>query len=644
MAPRLLAIEGPKKGSTFPLSDVHTTIGRDAGSNILLADQSVSRRHCVIEHSAGEFVIRDAGSFNGIRVNKVPVKERRLHHGDHLVIGDSVFRFLDDDDEPSSGFHSVQLEEEQRVSKETVRLRTEDTVFAQPERLLAHPPSERLSRDLNVLLKISTTIASLRKIDNLVRELFEMIFEAVPAESGAVLLCGERLPVDLENLPMVFGWDRSAGFDRPVQVSTTIVRQVLGEGVAILSNDVFEGAEFDEVKSLVSFKIRSLLAVPIAVRKKVLGAIYLATSDASAYFDQGHLELVTAISSVAAVALENVRYLEWLERENQRLVEEINIDHNMVGDSARMREVYQFISRVAPTESTVLIRGESGTGKELAARAIHLNSTRRNMPFVAINCATLQENLLESELFGHEKGAFTTAVAQKKGKLEIGEGGTIFLDEIGEMSPLLQAKMLRVLQEREFERVGGTHPIKANIRLIAATNRDLEAMIRQNSFRSDLYFRLNVVSFEMPPLRERRDDIPELAKYFYHKAAKNCGRKIEGITPEAGDFLKAYDWPGNVRELENALERAVVLGSTEFIRPEDLPEAIHEGAHGREAAADSRGVHYHDAVTQFKKKLVLDAIEDADGNVSEAARLLGIHGNNLHRLIRNLNIRDAIKK
>ncbi len=345
------------------------------------------------------------------------------------------------------------------------------------------------------------------------------------------------------------------------------MRQVLAEGVAILSNDVFEGAEFDEVKSLVSFKIRSLLAVPIAVRKKVLGAIYLATSDASAYFDQGHLELVTAISSVAAVALENVRYLEWLERENQRLVEEINIDHNMVGDSARMREVYQFISRVAPTESTVLIRGESGTGKELAARAIHLNSTRRNMPFVAINCATLQENLLESELFGHEKGAFTTAVAQKKGKLEIGEGGTIFLDEIGEMSPLLQAKMLRVLQEREFERVGGTHPIKANIRLIAATNRDLESMIRQNSFRSDLYFRLNVVSFEMPPLRERRDDIAELAKYFYNKAAKNCGRKIEGITPEAGDFLKAYDWPGNVRELENAIERAVVLGSTEFIRP-----------------------------------------------------------------------------
>ncbi len=188
MAPRLLAIEGPKKGNTFPLSDVHTTIGRDAGSKILLADQSVSRRHCVIEHSAGEFVIRDAGSFNGIRVNKVPVKERSLHHGDHIVIGDSVFLFLDDDDEPSSGFHAVQLEEEKRVSKETVRLRTEDTLFAQPEKLLAHPPSERLSRDLNVLLKISTTIGSLRKIDNLVRELFEMIFEAVPAESGAILL------------------------------------------------------------------------------------------------------------------------------------------------------------------------------------------------------------------------------------------------------------------------------------------------------------------------------------------------------------------------------------------------------------------------------------------------------------------------
>lgn len=640
MEPRLVAIEGPKKGSVFVLTDDSTTIGRESVSQIHLTEQSVSRRHCVIEKTEDGYVIRDVGSFNGFRINRVPVKERQLRHGDQIGIGDSVLIYQDQEDSVQS-FHPVQLDEEKEV-KHSVRIKREDTLFLKPEKLMAQPPSERLSRDLNVLLKISTTISSLRRVENLVRELFAMIFEAVPAENGAIFLGSDKAGADLDDFTSVFGWDRTQGADRPVKVSKTILRQVRRDSVAILSNDVLGGAAFDEVQSLFTYKIRSLLAVPIAAHEKLQGIIYLSTSDPAARFDQGHLELVTAIAGMAAIALENARYVEWLESENLRLVEEINIAHNMVGDSPKMREIYQFISRVAPAESTVLIRGESGTGKELAARALHMNSSRSSKPFVAINCATLQENLLESELFGHERGAFSGAVTQKKGKLEVGEGGTLFLDEIGEMSPLLQAKMLRVLQEREFERLGGTQTIKANIRLIAATNRDLESMIKQNSFRQDLYFRLNVVSFEMPPLRERREDIPELARYFCELVASKSGRKIEGITPEAGDLLMGYDWPGNVRELENAIERAVVLGSTEFVRPEDLPEAIHEGARSWDRV--QRGVHYHDAVTEFKKQLVLDALNEADGNITEAARLLGIHGNNLHRLIRNLNLRNEIKK
>jgi Nif-specific regulatory protein len=307
-----------------------------------------------------------------------------------------------------------------------------------------------------------------------------------------------------------------------------------------------------------------------------------------------------------------------------------------------MREVYQLIARVAPTASTVLIRGESGTGKELAARAVHANSPRASKPFVAINCAALTETLLESELFGHEKGAFTGALAQKKGKLEVADGGTLFLDEVGEMSATLQAKLLRVLQEREFERVGGTRTLKADVRVVAATNRNLEESIRDGSFRQDLYYRLNVVSFEMPPLRERREDIPLLASYFVAKYSERFNRRVSGISTEARACLSNYDWPGNVRELENAVERAVVLGSTERILPEDLPETILEI---EQPAGASPGVtKYHEAVKEAKKQLILKAIDAASGNLTEAAKLLGVHPNYLHRLIRNLNLRPALKK
>jgi Nif-specific regulatory protein len=319
---------------------------------------------------------------------------------------------------------------------------------------------------------------------------------------------------------------------------------------------------------------------------------------------------------------------------------DVNIEHNMVGESGSMQRIYHFISKVAPTDSTVLVTGESGTGKELAARAIHRNSGRANKPFVAVNCAALNESLLESELFGHEKGAFTGALAQKKGRLEIADAGTLFLDEIGDLSPALQVKLLRVLQEREFERVGGTQTLKVDIRLIAATNRNLEEAIEAGEFRQDLYYRLNVVSFEMPALRERREDIPLLASYFAEKYSVKCNRKLLGLSPEARARLNAYDWPGNVRELENAIERAVVLGTTELILPEDLPEALLEN----EATPAAATTSYHDAVAQTKKKIILNAMEKSKGSYTEAAKLLGVHPNYLHRLIRNLNLKEQIKQ
>jgi Nif-specific regulatory protein len=351
------------------------------------------------------------------------------------------------------------------------------------------------------------------------------------------------------------------------------------------------------------------------------------------------LQLVTAIAGITAVAIENARQFEWLESENQRLLADVNIEHNMIGESEAMQRVYHFISKVAPTDSTVLIGGDSGTGKELAARALHRNSKRSQKPFIAVNCAALTETLLESELFGHERGAFTGATAQKKGRLEIADAGTIFLDEIGELSLPLQVKLLRVLQEREFERVGGTKSIKIDIRLITATNKNLEEAIESGEFRQDLFYRLNVVSFEMPALRDRRSDIALLASYFANKYSAKCNRKVRGISAAARECLTDYDWPGNVRELENAIERAVVLGTSDLILPEDLPEALLETA----KPADKSNTSYHDAVTQTKKQIILKALEQAKGNYTTAAKLLGVHPNYLHRLIKNLNLKGQAR-
>ncbi len=643
--PRLIVVAGPIKGSEIRVGESGLTIGREAANDVCLPDLSVSRRHCSIEVNEGQLVLRDLESFNGCFVNGIPITERQLENNDRVVIGETHFLVVSDEmDEPSS-FSAVELDEAITHTQETVQLRQEDIQYYRSEKVLSDlPSSARLARDLNALFRISTAMSAIRSLDGLVRELFEQILAVVPAESGAILLARDQVADEQFELDRSFGWDRKTGAGRPVQISRTVVRKVLHEGVSILSNEAPEKTPFDALASLTALQTRSLLAVPVVIGERREGVIYLSTSDPASCFDEGHLRLVAAIAGIAAVAIENVRHLDWLESENRRLVEEINITHSMVGESPRLREVCQLIARVAPSDSTVLVYGESGTGKELAARAIHLNSLRAARPFVAINCGALNEGLLESELFGYEKGAFSGANIQKKGRLEVADGGTVFLDELGEMPPPLQVKLLRVLQEREFERVGGTKTIKTDIRLIGATNRDLEALIREGKFRKDLYFRLNVVTLNMPPLRERREDIPLLAKYFMSKYADKCNRAVKGITSEAGKCLLDYDWPGNVRELENVIERAVVLGTSDRIRPEDLPEAILDSIHDTEISTGAAGTRFHEVVKEAKKRTILDAIDKAQGSVTDAAKLLGVHPNYLHRLLRNLNLRADLKK
>jgi transcriptional regulator with GAF, ATPase, and Fis domain len=625
--PKLLALSGPLGKSEFRLF-APLSIGRDASNSICVEDPAMSPLHCHIARQDERFLLTDLDSASGTFVNGIPVKQRLLAPGDQIAIGSSLFLFQMD---ASAGgpTNPVRFDDSSSASSVEKELRHDEVVYLHPESLAALPQSARLDRALSTLLKISKAIGTIRDVESLQWQLLGMIFDVIPAERGAILLVDDKTM----EISSSVAWDRVSGPDHPVNVSRSLVHRVIKDGVAILDN------ECSDLESHTP-SAHSVLCVPLSVACRASGIVYLDSTICDAAFTQDDLQLLAAIAGLAAIAIENACLFERLGNENQRLRAEISLQHDMVGQSPRMRQVYQFIEKVAPSDSTVLIYGESGTGKELAARAIHKNSLRKDQPFVALNCAALTETLLESELFGHEKGSFTSAICQKKGLLEVAEGGSVFLDEVGELSVTLQAKLLRVLQEREFVRVGGTRPIKLNARFLAATNKDLQKSVGEGSFRADLFHRLNVISFALPPLREHPQDIPLLSEYFVARYAKRCNRDVQGISAEARICLAQYDWPGNIRELENAMERAVVVGSSPFILPEDLPETLLETS----PISAASGTRYHDAVRNLKKQLILSAFEQSDGSITETAKLLGLNSNYLHRLIRNLDLRLAMKK
>jgi transcriptional regulator with GAF, ATPase, and Fis domain len=632
--PRLFAVSGPIRDTVFILPKQEVPVGRDPSNLLSISDPALSRRHCAIHLEGEHYAIRDLESRNGTFVNGTAVQKQRLQHGDQISVGDSVFVFLLKDETEKSSSQAVEFEDGDAFATE--QLHPQDVFYLHPERVVRELPGHsRLAQNLNVLLKIGRLVHTIRDLGQLQDQILTQAFAVVPAERGAILLEQN----DFQRFDCVFARHRVAGTEQPVRVSRTITRQVLQQGIAVLAADVPGSGSLSGVESLVVSNIRSLLCVPLTVFKKVTGCVYLDTTNAADRFDKDHLQLLAAIAGIAAVALDNARRLQWLEQENVRLNTESNLEHSMVGESARMKEVYQFLSRVAPASSTVLIEGESGTGKELAARAIHRSGPRSNKPFVAINCGAIPEGLVESELFGHEKGAFTGASMQKKGRLELAAGGVVFLDEIGELSPAMQVKLLRVIQEREFERLGGTRLLPLDVRFIAASNKNMEQEVKTGAFRKDLYYRLNVVSLTMPSLRERREDIPSLVEYFVAKYSSRNSVQPKKISPEALACLVNYDWPGNVRELENAIERALVLGSSEIVRPEDLPESILE----KDPPAGVIAGRYHHGVKEHKKELIVSAVQEARGNYAEAARILGVHPNYLHRLIKNLELKEGLR-
>lgn len=497
-------------------------------------------------------------------------------------------------------------------------------------------------RELEVLYKISQVLATTRHQRAMFTSVLDVLHNELGMTHGTVALL---LP-DGKELIIEIGHDISERRRRAVRyrMGEGIIGRVVQTGKPAVIPKVSEEPLFlDRLykrRKLTSDEI-SFLCVPIALGKEVVGALSAdRIFDAATPLDEG-VRLLSIVASMIANDVKARRLAasqqQALEAENIRLRSELEDrfrPENIIGNSGAMREVYRAIHQVSTSDTTVLIRGDSGTGKELVAHAIHYSSQRAKGPFIKVNCAALSEGLLDSELFGHEKGAFTGAIQSRKGRIEEADGGTLFLDEIGDFSPATQVKLLRVLQEREFERVGSNRTQKSNVRILVATNRDLEKAVADGTFRHDLYYRINVFPIFLPPLRERKDDILLLADFFVERYAQRMGKDVRRVSTPAINMMFAYHWPGNVRELENCIERAVLLSTDGVIHGHHLPPTLQTSE-----ASDTIGEgSLEERVNLFERDIIIDALKRTNGNMSAAAKELGTTARILRYKVRHIGI------
>jgi transcriptional regulator with GAF, ATPase, and Fis domain len=630
MRPRIVSVSGTTSAE-LGAGGAELTIGRDAANTVQVKDPAVSSRHCVIVSHDGRFILLDRNSRNGTFVNGKPETRTLLKHGDEIRVGYERFYFLVEEDTNTPSAVAIEdKQDDEPHSSNTVQLDPLNSAFLRAQVAAEDVQTvRRRAKDMSVLLKLNVEIHNIADSESLQKSLLQRIFEIIPAEDGVILL-GNSVNRLLPGARLL----RDKG--GTLYLPRTILQQVLSSGCAVLRNDLPEAGDVSD--SIRASGLQSVLCVPLTVMNVQTGVLYLSTRSAARPFDLQHLEMAVAIAGIGAIALEHARYVEWLEVENRHLSREVNFSHGMVGENARIKQVYEAIARVAPTDSPVLILGESGTGKELAARAIHNGSNRRNGPFVAVNCGAVVDTLFASQLFGYVRGAFTGADRDHKGFIEDADGGTLFLDELGDLPLHCQAAMLRVLEEGKVQRIGSSKEIDVDVRVVSATNRSLTEEIGKGSFRSDLYFRMGL-PVQLPPLRDRLDDIPLLVSFFLQKFKSQTQRELGPTHPDTIRVLQQYSWPGNVRELGRAIRWAVVFGGSDRIRPEDLPPEITR----KDDPAD--GVQkLEEALQSYEKQLIARALEKTRGNVVEAAALLDRAPNYLQRRISHLDLRADLER
>ena len=624
----------------------NVVVGRSSENQIIVRDERVSRRHAEILHQKGGWVVRDLGSRNGTQVDRRAISaEYSLSDGETISVADCEIVFTSNLAGAFSSFSPLP------VGKSGDQLTQEG--FGQPT--ITH----RQNRS-----QWSTDIES-SSLEDPASFFFRLVFELVACESAEMqaqtaldrLLARLGLSsggvvtlipnADAANNPAgvptlaVLATKQPAGHAYH-RISDFLVQTVVRERQALLARNVRHDEQLSFARESAQREVVSILCAPLRDREKVIGLLHIYSSGEERSLTDRDLEFAIGVADNLAIALVRQQASEHLTRslaktrkQIDELEAQLEITREMVGRSGSLEKVRKAIGRAAPTAATVLIRGESGVGKELVARAIHTASPRRDGPLVCLNCAALAPSLLESELFGHEKGAFTGATDRKVGKFEAADGGTLLLDEIGEMSHDLQAKFLRVLEGQPFERLGGNRTIKTDVRVIAATNRDLEEAVQAKQFRSDLYFRLRVIEVVVPALRQRLEDLPLLVEHFIELLRHHADRRIDGITPQALELLSRHTWPGNVRELRNVIERAMVLGSSHVLDVDDFSLSSLGTAPLLPAAVTSSASIYQPIpLDDLEKAHIFATLEYSEGNKTKAAQILGIERSTLDRKLK----------
>ncbi len=669
MTAYLVIREGSKWTDVFRLVDGESvTVGRAPTNTITVNDERCSRNHAEVFLSQGQWTLRDLDSRNGTLVDGQRITgDYALSPGDIIRIGNSHLAFVDNLSQafpdPQSvlraakavgtneGLNSADgsLDSDEAASVLEPVEGTHITHRRENSRFLRNPDAEaddaipKVGRAAASLCRLAFDLAKATDVVSLANVCLTGLFEVAPVDAGAVLLRERGLDGrrDRESLEVVASRsDSTHGYH---QVSQFLSATVMRDGQAVLARNIMDDSQLGARDSSGDILATSVICAPIRRDGKMLGMIHLYSTDANRSIDPDDLEFTLAVADTVAVALENIQRRQQLAEnlnlvrdENVELRQQLGVQSEIVGNSDAMMQVHQQIARAAPSKATVLVRGESGVGKELVARAVHFSSDRKKGPFVCLNCAALTESLLESELFGHEKGAFTGATDRKVGKFESANKGTLMLDEIGEMSASIQAKFLRVLEGHAFERVGGSQAINVDVRVIAATNRDLEKEVSENRFRRDLYFRLHVLEIVVPALRKRPEDIPELAEFFLQRFNSETGRRIKGYTPRAMEEMLQYRWPGNVREMKNVVERAVVLARGEYIDHDDLILSTLKTAGDTEAGSQGVGLRVKFTPTSLadvEKQQIIMTLRATSWNKSKTASILGIERSTLDRKI-----------
>jgi Nif-specific regulatory protein len=476
--------------------------------------------------------------------------------------------------------------------------------------------------------EITNWVNSVLNLEQLLEVIIDTATRMMKAKASSLLLLDEKTQKLYFKVATGEKSDEVRKFE--VGLEEGIAGYVARKGEPLLIPDVSKDPRWDKkISEAIGFKTTSIACVPLKADNKIIGVFEIIDKEDGSPIREEDMKMLSVIADMASMAIINARKINQVQRENRDLREEIGSKYKIIGKSRCLSKVISDGLKVANSKTSTLILGESGTGKELLARLIHQAGPRKSMPMVVLNCAAIPETLLESELFGHEKGSFTGAANRKIGKFELADEGTIFLDEIAEMSPGMQAKLLQVLQEGMFYRVGGLEPTHVDVRVIAATNRDLLKEVAEERFREDLFYRLNVVQIQMPPLRDRKEDIPLLADYFLNIFRAETGLNDLRISEKAMERMIEYSWPGNVREFRNAIERAVVMGDGKVIVPEDLP--ISRAKTG--ASEIEVGATLKEALDSFKKEFVKKNLEKTEGNRSKAAKVMDIQRTYLSRLI-----------